>query len=157
MAEELSKRNARAAESILENERLTADLNDDAASVLLKWGLACAENIVQDTSGMNDLQAEEVMYRPMRALRRMMRAVNKWVNRYDTYSAEDHAESLERIITQARLIYGEDYTPPDDDQQREFQMRLDELRANIPNMITQLRTFVENRASDFDYKGEQYG
>ena len=38
MDEEIRRRVERAAESILENERLTADLDDQAADFLLDWG-----------------------------------------------------------------------------------------------------------------------
>jgi len=42
---DLEQRASRAAESILEDESLTSDLDDVAAKVLLDWGLACAKAI----------------------------------------------------------------------------------------------------------------
>jgi hypothetical protein len=97
---DIEKRRKQAASSILENEQLTADLDDATADVLLQWGLALAENIVLASQDLEDEQAEEAMYVPMKAVRKMMRAVNKWINSGDN-------KYLEVILKQARLIYGE--------------------------------------------------
>jgi len=99
----------KAAESILENEKLTADLVDDAAQVLLDWGISCAKQIAQDTLGLDDIKTEEAMYQPMRATRRLMRTVNKWASRHAILGVEGHAEMLAKIISQAGIIYGNDY------------------------------------------------
>jgi len=47
--DELTRRAQDLAESILENESLTADLDDAAAKVLIDWGVACAEIIAHST------------------------------------------------------------------------------------------------------------
>lgn len=96
---DIEKRRNQAASSILENEQLTADLDDATANILLQWGLALTENIVLDSQNLNDEQAEEAMYAPMKAVRKLMRAVNKWLNSGDdTY--------LDVVLKQARIIYG---------------------------------------------------
>ena len=46
---EIQQRIQRAAESILENEALSADLDDDAAKLLLDWGVKRAEQIAIQT------------------------------------------------------------------------------------------------------------
>ena len=98
--DDLEKRRNQAASSILENEGLTADLDDEIADELLNWGLALAEQIVMGSQDLDDEEAEEAMYTPMKALRKMLRAINKWLNSGDdTY--------LETILKQTPLIYGE--------------------------------------------------
>ena len=134
----------RAVESILENEKLTADLDDEAAQVLLDWGTSCAEKTAQGSLGQNDEQAEETMYQPMRATRRLMRTVNKWISRYDMLGDEGHAESLQKIIEQAGVIYGGSYIPPNSTQQSAFLLESQELMNDIPGMITNIRDLVEN-------------
>ncbi|MBE2223185.1 MAG: hypothetical protein IAF02_16705 [Anaerolineae bacterium] len=97
---DIEKRRNQAASSILENERLTADLDDDAADSLLQWGLALTEKVVQDSQNLDDVAAEEAMYAPMKAVRKLMQAVNKWLNSGD-------ATYLDVVLNQAQIIYGE--------------------------------------------------
>jgi hypothetical protein len=52
--ERLEQRVSRVAESILDNERLTADLDDSATKELLDWGLAAAKQIAQGTADVDD-------------------------------------------------------------------------------------------------------
>ena len=109
---ELERRSERAAESLLENERLTADLDDAAASALLEWALACSDMIISETAGMADAQAEEVIAPRMKATRRMIRSVNRLV------SAGPAAESaskdrMGKIAAQAGIVYGREIAPPD--------------------------------------------
>lgn len=137
----------RAVESILENEKLTADLDDDAAQVLLDWGTSCAQKIAQGSLGLNDAQAEEAMYQPMRATRRMMRAANKLAARNEILGDEGRTEALQKIIEQAGVIYGRDYIPPDSDHQNLFLANTHGAVADIPKMISRLRALVENEAS----------
>jgi len=64
---------SRAVGRILEDEALTADLTDDAATFLLDWGVAQAEAIVQQTEG---LPQEELDAR-LATLRRTMKRVGR--------------------------------------------------------------------------------
>lgn len=72
------QRAVRAAESILGNETLTNDLDDEAASVLLDWALAWAERVAHSTSRLDDEAAQEAMYPRLKAIRKMMRSINRW-------------------------------------------------------------------------------
>lgn len=141
-AGELVQRVNRAAESILENESLTADLDDEAAKALLDWGITCAEMIARSTAGLNDSEAEEAMSLRLRAIRRLMRLVNRWGASYSEMDAEAGASLLTRIIEQAAIIYGEEFTPPNDDRRDAF---LKQHLADPPlPMIVNLRKLVEN-------------
>jgi len=60
-------------ERILGDESLTADLTDDAARLLLDWGLARAVAVVQQAEGLS----QEELDAHITALRRAMRQVNK--------------------------------------------------------------------------------
>jgi hypothetical protein len=117
---EVARRKRRAAESILENESLTDELDDQAADKLIKWGLRRAEHIASQTVGQDDEVAEETMYHPMRATRRLMRSVNKWVAGREEMDAESQAVKLDEIIEKAATAYGEEFTAPDEAQRREF-------------------------------------
>jgi len=142
--DELAQRATRAAESILENESLTADLDDVAANVLIEWGVACAKMIVQSTASLDSAQAEEAMAPRLRAIRQLMRAVNNWTANQRGMDAEANAASLARIIEQAAIMYGENFTPPAQDQRDAFLKQQLESSGTPQQWIANLRGLLEN-------------
>lgn len=140
---ELEERTQRAAESILENESLTEGLDDEAAQVLLDWGLACAKTIAQSTEGLTEAEAEEIMSTRLRAVRRLMRPMDKWINQ-EALDSEHSAALLAQIIEQAQIVYGEDYTPPTEAQQESFLNGYHASEENAQQTIIDLRKFLEN-------------
>jgi len=132
------KRAQLAAESILENEALAADLDDEAGKILLDWGVTLAQQIATEAMEMDEVAAEEAMYQPMRALRKMLRATNNW-----TMSPDD--VGLQKIIEQARVTHGPDYVSPGPDQQAQFMDQVNLWSDNPSEMIRQLRQFIENQ------------
>ncbi len=136
--DEVERRASRAAESILENESLTADLNDDAAQVLITWGIDCAEMVAQRTVGLDDTEAEEIMAPRLRAIRRLMRLIN------DITNTTHFKETLDAILEQANIIYGHDFTPPSPPQREAFLKQNMKPDATSSNIIKKLRTFIEN-------------
>lgn len=107
---DIAQRTRQAVESLLENETLTADLDDEAADALLQWGIDCATRIVQDTAVVGDTLSadesavEEATYPRMRALRRMLREINEWAS---GGNASDPAALLQ-IVTRASIVYERD-------------------------------------------------
>jgi len=143
-AEKLQERIDRVAESILDNERLTADLDDSAAKELLDWGLAAAKQIVQGTANVDDDdQAQEAMYPRLRATRNMMRTVNIWVTNVREGNVEGSARALDRIFEQASILYGRVFTPPSTEQRDAFIHTQADTVDNPPQMIANLRQFLE--------------
>lgn len=140
---EVTRRIERAAESILGNEGLTADLDDAAAKVLLDWGVACAEKVAGSTDGLGDFEAEEVMSPRLRATRRLMRRVNRWAANRPNIDTEEGAELLNQIIEQAAIIYGDSFIPPDDDQRTSFLAQQWELADDPMQFIAELRELLE--------------
>jgi hypothetical protein len=131
----IQERIQRAAESILENEALTADLDDEAAKELLDWGIACARKIASETADLDDEAAEEAMYQPMRSLRKMLRAANKW-------AADPQAGNLKRITKQAKKVLESD---SDEEKQTTF---LDMLPEDATTRVQALRSFIEGQRPD---------
>ena len=131
----IQERIQRAAEIILENEALTADLDDAAAQVLLDWGVNRAQAIASETSEMSEAQAEEAMYQPMRALRKMLRIVNKW-------ALNPQESTLAGITEQAEIIYG---SSPDEEQQTAF---LTQIPNDATERVSLLRAFLESERRD---------
>jgi hypothetical protein len=144
--DELEDRTRRAVESLMENESLTSSLDDAAAEVLLAWGTDCAKLIVSDTAGLDDPEAEEVMYPRMRALRRLMRRVNKWAARQHGLDKAGDAFSLEQVIEQAVIIYGPGFVAPEPNLRSSFLMQL-AFSPPPMQMIADLRTLIEDQHS----------
>lgn len=142
--ERLEQRVSRVAESILDNERLTADLDDSATKELLDWGLAAAKQIAQGTADVDDDdQAQEAMYPRLRATRNMMRAVNIWVTNEREGDVEGSTRALDRIFEQASILYGRPFTPPSTEQRDAFIHTQAKSVDNPPQMIANLRQFLE--------------
>jgi hypothetical protein len=77
----------RAVECILEDESLTADLTDEAAKVLLDWGLAQAEAMAQQA----DLNAR------LANLRRTMKRINEQAGEA---APDDQVERVQMLLAQ---------------------------------------------------------
>ncbi|MFC1974827.1 hypothetical protein ACFLXQ_00335 [Chloroflexota bacterium] len=143
MPDQLTQRIDRVAQSILENESLTSELDDAAAQELLDWGVDWAKIIVLHTANLNEIEAEEVMSPQLRANRRLMRVVNKWITKQQAIDVEDSAKSLTKIIEQVAIIYGEDFIPPDGGQCVAFARLQIEFMDNPQQMITNLREWLK--------------
>lgn len=139
--EALEERINRAIESILENESLTADLDDDAAKVLNDWGIACVNRIAQSITGLNNVEAEKIMSARLRAIRRLMRSVNKWIGNWQETDPEGHARRLSKVLEQVAVIYDERFSQPDDDRCGAFLKHLDSM-DDPAQMIVDLRRFL---------------
>lgn len=89
-------------ESILENESLTAELDDSSARVLLDWGTACARMIVERAAHQGSEQMEGLQG----ALHRMLRRVNQWAASADQLEPEEEAAWLQAILENAAQFFG---------------------------------------------------
>ena len=138
----LAQRVERAAESILENESLTANLDDTAAQALFDWGIACARMVAQSTAGLDDGDVESIMSGRLRATRRLMRLVNQWMPRRSEMDAQDNAALLIRIAEQAAIVYGGDFTDLDSERWDAF---LSQNLGTAPQqLVVNLRALIEN-------------
>ncbi|MBN1874276.1 MAG: hypothetical protein JXA33_08590 [Anaerolineae bacterium] len=149
----LKPRESRAAESLLENEALTAALDDTAAKVLLDWGVACAKMIAQSTAGLDDLEAEEAMAPRLRAIRRFMRLVNQWIPKRAEMSGEDSRALWAKMAGQVVIIYGRELTSFTDVQ---WDMFLQHSQTVHPSQaIENLRVWIENLFNHTDITLEE--
>ena len=142
----LAQRMERAAEGILENESLTANLDDAAAQVLLDWGIACARMVIQSTAGLDDGDVESAISGRLRATRRLMRLVNQWIPRRLQMDAQENAALLVRIVEQAIIVYGRDFTGFDGKQRDTF---LSHNLVTAPQQtIVNLRALIDDLNRD---------
>ena len=135
----------RTIEGILENESLTDNLNDEAAKVLIDWGIQHAKEIAVSTIDIFDEeQAEEAIYARMRALRRIMQTINTWVVKVSVNDLNYGESALKRIISQADILYGAAYTPPDEASLKNLINRQISLSHAPADFIGGLLRLIEN-------------
>jgi hypothetical protein len=141
VVEDQAQRMQRATQSILDNEGLTADLDDTAAKILLDWGLACAQKAAQDTAGFEAFAAQTGLDDRLQATRRLMRAVSRWVlgQQNDPASASD---ALSTVMEQASVIYGKKFTMPVQAQYTAF-LAEQATPGEPAQMVTKLRELIE--------------
>ncbi len=137
----IEDRQQRAAENILGNERLTADLDDAAAEALLDWGLNWAKATVLETAALEEEQALMVLSPRLKALRRMLRQVNIWIRDQDTSSPQEQAERLAKIDHQAYLAQG---YPAEADDPAAFLNQALQLHGETTERIAGLRALLED-------------
>ncbi|MBD2040838.1 hypothetical protein [Microcoleus sp. FACHB-672] len=140
MTEPLTQRMNLAAESLLDNEALTAQLDEPAASALLDWGLACVKLIVRDTADLDEEAAETFIAPKLRAVRLLMRSVNQWVTTGEDRDDRAGESSLNEILEQAAKIYP-NYQPPNKAQQQALLKQ--PLLEEPSEWILNLRRLVE--------------
>jgi hypothetical protein len=137
----ISARQRRAAESILENESLREGLDDSGASALLNWGVQCAKRIVGDTADIeDDEEADEAAYPRMRALRQMLDDV-KYLLKPDLLPSESETLRAE-IVEFASTIYGPDAQIP----QIDWETFTSSLANDNGEKIHALRALIENNS-----------
>lgn len=83
-------------DSLTENEALTADLNDDAADMLLNWGMAHVRFIHRMAT--EQPAPEEYVATQLKVTRKWMRAVNRWIPARVDKSPAENATALAEIL-----------------------------------------------------------
>ncbi len=140
MQDRLEERVKLAVQSILENESLTGDLDDEAAQALLDWGVACVRRIALETVGFDDEEAEASMAPRLRATRRLMRRVSAWVS---APSCAMQTDILSEIAAQAAIIYGAAFSPPDEHRLAAVAELYARSTCSKSRLIARLRALLE--------------
>lgn len=96
-----------AAELILQDERLTADLEDREAEALLRWALSAAEQVVAIRLQRGEALDREAVVEAVRPVRQVTRAINDLVAAHtDMEQGEFLAILLVLIDSACQLIAG---------------------------------------------------
>ncbi|GAB4398392.1 MAG: hypothetical protein OHK0052_21430 [Anaerolineales bacterium] len=116
----IAARARRAAEALLENESLTANLPDEAAQTLLHWGLALSAT----AEPTEDQQS---------SLRRFLRAATRCAQ-------TPTPENLQRVLQHSATFYP---NRPSPEQQENFINNLPNLQNQPQQFLTQLKTLLD--------------
>lgn len=138
---DLEKRIRIAAESILENEALRGGVGDEqAATNLLNWGIAWAENLTLETANIeDDEEADEAIYPRMKALRKLLVAVSEIATAAGLEMSALQG-NIATVFEFAQRIHGENWQVPEaiDDE-----TWLVLLNGNSLERINKIRTLIE--------------
>ncbi len=145
---------SRAVESLLENESLTSELDDDAAKALNDWGIDCVKQLAPSIASANSIEMEKIMSSQLRAIRRLMRSVNKWIGNWQETDTEGHTRRLSKVLEQAEIVYGKSFAQPTNDKQGDFLQHLDGM-DDPAQMIADLRRFLADPSSSLS-GGEEW-
>jgi hypothetical protein len=146
----VERRIQRAVESILEDPQLTADLDDAAAKLLIDWGVDCATMVARGTADLGEAEAAEAVSERLRAVRLLMREVNRWMGRDAGIDAEGQAKYLSKVLEHVETIYGDRFVPPDEIHLGMFQRQDFSMSPEPGWTIQQLRAFVDRLTDEAD-------
>lgn len=132
----LAAREKRIADALRGNDRLTEGLPPAAADDLMNWGLDLARSVVDDTAGLNDSEAENVLQPRVRAVRRLMMAAAQAT---DPAIEVDPAEWLKQVS----VALGDRYTPGDKAREATLRQQWQALSGHPQEQIATLRQFIE--------------
>lgn len=104
----IEQRLKREMEALYGNEGLTGDLDDNSAKLFFDWAEDHVRQIVGSTAELEDAAAEEVIYPRMKAMRRIARYLNQALS-----DQGDSYDLAEKIVAQARILYGKAFVEPD--------------------------------------------
>jgi len=135
---DLERRLRRTFSSMAANESLADALDEEAASMMLKWGEVIARQFVLKTSAMEDEAAGEFLAPYSSALRKMMRAMGHWTVATDPDARE---EWWNRIEQNGKTLYGDRFVLP------AMQMVQSQLPpgADTKTLIAHIQKLVENQ------------
>jgi hypothetical protein len=119
------------------NESLEDVLDEHTAAEIIKWGDGIAGQFVLKTKAMDDLVASEYLAPYSSALRKMMRAMGRWVAEADP---DLRLESWNLIEQNGKTLFGDPFMLP------KMETMLDQLPAgaNVQQKIDFIRDLIEN-------------
>ncbi|MCA9865072.1 MAG: hypothetical protein KIS95_13020 [Anaerolineae bacterium] len=133
----LAARRRRIDDALRGNDRLTEGLPGEAAEALLALGLALARDVIDDTAGLDDATAEDILQPRVRAVRRLMMAA--------TQAARPDAEppGVEEWLKQAAVALGDRFRPPNEADAQAWRQQWAALAGQPAQQMALLRPFIE--------------
>lgn len=90
-----------ALQQIIGDESLTGDLQDNEAQRLLDWGVSQAKELVQQSTTLDEIEAQEFLDTQLQALRRTIRRINKLVGTISSAAPDEIDQRLRDILDSA--------------------------------------------------------
>ena len=119
------------------NESLEDVLDQQTAATILEWGDGIASQFVLKTKAMDDITASDFLAPYSSALRKMMRAMGRWVVETDP---EVRLESWNLIEQNGKTLFGDPFMLP------KMEAILEQLptEADVQQKISFIRNLIES-------------
>ena len=141
---DLNARMERVIEEISGNEALLQMLDTDAASAMLKWGVATARSMIAKTMELDDLSAELAILPRLKAIRQAMRSIGNWAaGKYADPAAR--ARLRDKLLELLRTIFGERRELPTAAQLDEVLSQANDKKQTPYQLILELQNLIEQR------------
>ena len=139
-----------AKKQITGNEALLEMLETEAATEMLDWGMATATSLVNETNGLDDIDADLVLAPRLKALRQSMRSVGNWAaGKY--VDPASRVQLRDKLLEHLRVIFGEGAPLPSADQMDELLNQSDDERNTAFQLISNLRSMLEQYSHGGDH------
>lgn len=130
-----------AEEALLGNERLTSDLDDTAANVLLDWGITMVKKAIFETAAQTPPDLMKAADIRLSGNRKMLQQASRLTVGRGSQSLERQLLTYEKMSRYAAIAYGTKPSYPGLDLAQMFLQRSFELPAE--DFIVALREFLE--------------
>ncbi len=136
----LAAREQRISDALRGNEKLVEGMDKPTAEALLGLGIDMGRVIVNDTAGLSDAAAEDILQPRVRAVRRFMMAAGRAAA---PRPAGTEAEP-EEWLRQAALALGDRFVAPDPAETAAFESGWRALSGRPLEQIAALRRFIDS-------------
>lgn len=124
------------------NEALFDMLDTEAASEMLNWGKFAAHSLVNRTSELDDLSANQVLEPGTKAIRQAMRSIGNWAaGRYTDPASR--IELRDKLLNHLKAIFGEEMLPSADAMDAVLN-QVDDQQTTQQQLILDFRKLLED-------------
>ncbi len=139
---DINARIQRTVEEVLGNEALLENLNTEAATEMLNWGISTAKTLVSKTMDLDDLAAELAIPPRLKAIRQSMRSIGNWAaGKY--VDPASRVQLRDKLLEYFRMIFGEDALLPSAEKMDEVLNQVDDENNTPQQLILKLRQLIE--------------
>lgn len=131
----------RAIAELTGNESLLGMLEENAASEMLDWGIKMSTSIVNETDGMDDVEADETLAPKLKAVRSSLRSIGNWAaGKY--VEADDRIQLRDKLLEHFSTILGEGHTLPPTEVMDELINQVDDASNTPDQLVLKLKQLI---------------
>lgn len=139
-----AERQKRIADGLRGNKKMLAGFDEEAQAALGKWTDAAATQIARATEGMNDAEAEDVIQRRVRAMRRLVYGIKDAIVEGGTATPE----LLDGYYQQAAIAYEGGFQRPGEAATVAFCAEWNASTGTSAEKLTAARRFIESHSGN---------
>ena len=139
---DLNARIERVIEEMTGNESLLEMLETNAASEILKWGIATAKSMISRTMELDDFAADLAVLPRLKAIRQSMRSIGNWAaGKYADPASR--IQLREKLLGHLRTIFGDEKPLPSAEEMDEVLNQVDDQSNTPQQLILKFKQLVE--------------